>query len=47
MAEVADAVAQGNGVEQQSSTSIRALAPFLALAALLPVGFLLWRRNLG
>ena len=47
VAEVADAVAQGNGVEQQSSTSIRALAPFLALAALLPVGFLLWRRNLG
>ena len=47
VSEVADAVARGNGVEQQSSTSIRALAPLLALGALLPVAFLLWRRNLG
>ena len=47
VSEVADLVARGNGVEQQSSTSIRALAPPLALVALFPVAFLLWRRNLG
>ena len=47
IAEVADAVAQGDGVAQQSTTSVRELSLPLAVLALLPVLFLLWRRNIG
>jgi hypothetical protein len=36
----------GTRGRRASTTSIRALAPFLALASLLPVAFVLWRRNL-
>ncbi len=46
VAEVADLVARGDGVAVQSTTSVRELSMPLALAALLPVTLLLWRRNL-
>ena len=47
IAEVARAVADGGGVERHSTTSVRELSLPLAVAALLPVLFLLWRRNLS
>jgi len=47
IAEVADAVAAGDGVAEQSTTSVRELSLPLAVVALLPVLFLLWRRNIG
>jgi hypothetical protein len=47
VAEVAHAVANGSGVERRSTTSVRELSPPLALAALFPVAFLVWRRNVG
>ena len=47
IAEVADGVAHGDGVARQSTTSVRELSLPLAAIALLPVLFLLWRRNLG
>ena len=46
VAKLSREVAQGRGVSPQESTSVRSLAPYLALAALLPLAFLLWRRNL-
>ena len=45
IAEVAHAVAAGDGVAEHSTTSVRELSLPLAVAALLPVLFLLWRRN--
>ena len=45
IAEVARAVADGGGVARHSTTSVRELSLPLAVAALLPVLFLLWRRN--
>ena len=47
IAEVARAVAHGDGVARHSTTSVRELSLPLAVAALLPVLFLLWRRNLS
>jgi hypothetical protein len=47
IAEVADAVAHGDGVAQRSTSSVRELSLPLAVLALLPILFLLWRRNVG
>ena len=47
IAEVADAIAHGDGVAQRSTSSVRELSLPLAVLALLPVLFLLWRRNVG
>jgi len=45
IAEVADAVARGDGVSRRSTTSVRELALPVAVAALVPLLFVLWRRN--
>ena len=47
IAEVAHAVAHGDGVASESTTSVRELSLPLAVAALLPLLFVLWRRNLS
>lgn len=47
LAEVAELVANGEGVTEQSTTSVRELSLPLAALALLPVLFLLWRRNVS
>lgn len=43
---VAGAVARGAGEQRLESASVRSLSPYLALAALLPLGLVLVRRNL-
>jgi hypothetical protein len=47
IAEIAGAVGGDSVQSRRTSTSIRSLAPFLALASLVPVAFVLWRRNIG
>jgi hypothetical protein len=47
IAEVADAVAHGDGVAQHSTRSVRELSMPLATLALLPLLFLLYRKNVG
>jgi hypothetical protein len=44
--DVADAVAHGAGRESLETASVRSLSPYLAFAALLPLGLALVRRNL-
>jgi hypothetical protein len=44
---VKSATGSGPEVEQGRLLRVLGLAPWLALAALLPLGYLLWRRNLS